>query len=154
VPDSVRDSYLDAWRAVLPRARRAPECLVLRDYHVDNLMLLEGREGVAACGVLDFQDAVVGPVAYDVVSLLEDARRDIAPALAAEMLERYLGAFPDLDREAFMESYAVLGAQRAAKIVGIFTRLSRRDGKDQYLRHVPRVWRRCWPPGWASACAR
>ena len=140
-PAPVRAAYIEAWRAVLGRARAGPDCLVLRDYHVDNLMLLEDREGVAACGLLDFQDAVIGPVAYDVVSLLEDARRDIGAGVAAEMLARYLDAFPALDRARFMESYAVLGAQRAAKIVGIFTRLSRRDGKDQYLHHIPRVWR-------------
>jgi hypothetical protein len=139
--EPVRTAYTEAWRAVLDRARAGPDCLVLRDYHVDNLMLLEGREGIAACGLLDFQDAVIGPVAYDVVSLLEDARRDIGAGVAAEMLARYLDAFPELDRERFMESYAVLGVQRAAKIVGIFTRLSRRDGKDLYLNHIPRVWR-------------
>ncbi|MHA1153958.1 MAG: aminoglycoside phosphotransferase family protein [Alphaproteobacteria bacterium] len=140
-PEPVRAAYIEAWRTVLARARAVPDCLVLRDYHVDNLMLLEGREGVAACGLLDFQDAVIGPIAYDVVSLLEDARRDIDSGVAAEMLARYLDAFPELDRARFMESYAVLGAQRAAKIVGIFTRLSRRDEKDQYLHHIPRVWR-------------
>jgi hypothetical protein len=136
----MRESYLAAWREVLPRARQVPDCLVLRDYHVDNLMLLDGREGVAACGLLDFQDAVIGPIAYDLVSLLEDARRDIAPGVVAEMLGRYFDAFPELDQEAFAESYAILGAQRAAKIIGIFTRLSWRDGKDQYLRHIPRLW--------------
>ncbi len=136
-----RETYLAAWREVLPRARRVPDCLVLRDYHVDNLMLLDGREGVAACGLLDFQDAVVGPVSYDVVSLLEDARRDVSPGVVEEILSRYLAAFPDLDREMFLTSYAILGAQRAAKVIGIFTRLSWRDGKHQYLRHIPRVWR-------------
>jgi aminoglycoside/choline kinase family phosphotransferase len=140
-PEPVRTAYIEAWGAALGRARALPESLVLRDYHVDNLMLIEGREGVAACGLLDFQDAAIGPVAYDVVSLLEDARRDIAPGLVEEMLARYIKAFPGLDRAGFMESYAVLGAQRAAKIIGIFTRLSRRDGKDQYLHHIPRVWR-------------
>ncbi len=140
-PEPVRAAYIEAWRVALAHARTVPDCLVLRDYHVDNLMLLEDREGVAACGLLDFQDAVIGPVAYDVVSLLEDARRDIGTGVVAEMLTRYLDAFPELDRERFMESYAVLGAQRAAKIVGIFTRLSRRDEKDQYLHHIPRVWR-------------
>jgi hypothetical protein len=140
-PAAVRDSYTEAWRAVLPRARAVADCLVLRDYHVDNLMLLDDRTDIAACGLLDFQDAVIGPRAYDLVSLLEDARRDIAPDLAAAMLERYLAAFPELDRTAFLDSYAVLGAQRAAKIIGIFTRLDRRDGKPVYLRHIPRVWR-------------
>lgn len=141
-PQDVRASYSAAWRAVLPAAyRHVPETLVLRDYHVDNLVYLSGRDGIAACGLLDFQDAVLGPASYDVVSLLEDARRDIAPTLAETMLARYLGAFPALDRDAFATSYAVLGTQRAAKIIGIFTRLSRRDGKHQYLAHIPRVWR-------------
>lgn len=137
----VRASYIEAWRAVLPRARVGPDCLVLRDYHVDNLMLLDGRDGIAACGLLDFQDAVIGPRSYDLVSLLEDARRDIAPALVTAMLERYLAAFPDMDRDAFLDSYAIMGAQRSARLVGQFTRLDRRDGKPLYLRHIPRVWR-------------
>ena len=140
-PAALRESYVEAWLSVLPPVHKVPDCLVLRDYHVDNLMLVEGRDGIAACGLLDFQDAVLGPVSYDVVSLLEDARRDISPAVVEEMLDRYLAAFPALDRANFLESYAVLGAQRAAKIIGIFTRLSRRDGKDHYLRHIPRVWR-------------
>jgi N-acetylmuramate 1-kinase len=138
---ALREDYLATWRRVLPLAKGAPDTLVLRDYHVDNLVLLPGRAGVGAVGLLDFQDAVIGPGAYDLVSLLEDARRDIDPALVAEMLERYLAAFPRQDRDAFMTSYAVLGAQRNAKIVGIFTRLCRRDGKAQYLQHIPRVWR-------------
>ena len=136
-----RADFLALWRAVLPAARRVPRSLVLRDYHVDNLMRLDGRQGLAACGLLDFQDAVVGPVAYDLVSLLEDARRDIAPALADSMVTRYLAAFPDLDRGDFATSMAILGALRHAKVIGIFTRLDRRDGKPDYLRHIPRVWR-------------
>jgi N-acetylmuramate 1-kinase len=138
---ALRQEYLDLWRALLPVARGVPSSLVLRDYHVDNLMLLEGRSGLAACGLLDFQDAVIGPVTYDLVSLLEDARRDVPPDLAAAMQRRYLEGFPELGPEAFAASYAVLGAQRNCKIVGIFTRLSVRDGKPIYLRHIPRVWR-------------
>jgi N-acetylmuramate 1-kinase len=141
LPTEWRASYLDAWRQVLPLAATAAPTLVLRDYHVDNLLLLPERSGVAACGLLDFQDAVLGPASYDLVSLLEDARRDVAPALAAAMIERYLAGFPGIDRARFMASYAVLGAQRSCKIVGIFTRLWKRDGKPQYLVHLPRVWR-------------
>jgi aminoglycoside/choline kinase family phosphotransferase len=129
------------WRDLLKPARAVPETLVLRDYHIDNLMLLKGRTGVASCGVLDFQDAVVGPASYDLVSLLEDARRDIAPDMAAAMYRRYEAAFPRADRDALAASYAVMGAQRNAKIVGIFTRLCVRDGKRGYLAHIPRVWR-------------
>jgi aminoglycoside/choline kinase family phosphotransferase len=137
----LREDYLALWRSLLPVARGVPSSLVLRDYHVDNLVLLDGRNGVAACGLLDFQDAVIGPVTYDLVSLLEDARRDVPEDLAAAMLRRYLAAFPALDRDAFAASYAVLGAQRNCKIVGIFTRLCVRDGKPIYLGHIPRVWR-------------
>ena len=117
------------------------QTLVLRDYHVDNLMVLPGRAGTAGCGLLDFQDALLGAAAYDLVSLLEDARRDIAPDLAAAMLARYLAARPALDRNSLLTDYAVLGLQRSTKIVGIFTRLDRRDGKPVYLKHLPRLWR-------------
>jgi hypothetical protein len=138
---AARSEYLGCWRAVFPVARAVRDTLVLRDYHVDNLMWLDGRDGVAACGLLDFQDAVIGPASYDLVSLLEDARRDVPQALQRAMLGRYLAAFPAVDRDAFLASYATLGAQRNAKIIGIFTRLMARDGKPQYLAHIPRVWR-------------
>ena len=140
-PAPLRDSYIEAWREVFPVARALPETLVLRDYHVDNLMVLEGRAGVAACGLLDFQDAVRGSPAYDLVSLLEDARRDIAPDLVEEMFERYCAAFDSLDGDQLRAAMSVLGAQRNAKIIGIFTRLDRRDHKPDYLTHIPRVWR-------------
>lgn len=138
---AARAAWLAAWRDALAAVAQAvPTALVLRDFHVDNLMLLPDRPGVAACGLLDFQDAVVGPVTYDLMSLLEDARRDIDPGLVARMTGRYLDAFPHIDRDAFAASFAVLGAQRHAKVIGIFTRLCRRDGKPHYLRHIPRVW--------------
>ena len=140
-PDAVREEYLTLWRDALAAARAVPATLVLRDYHVDNLMLLSGRSGIAACGLLDFQDAVIGPVSYDVVSLCEDARRDVPAGLTRHLLDRYFDAMPGLDRDAFMASYAVMGAQRSAKILGIFTRLDRRDGKPVYLKHIARVWR-------------
>jgi N-acetylmuramate 1-kinase len=137
----LRAEYLDLWRGLFPAARRVPDTLVLRDYHVDNLMRVPGRQGLMACGLLDFQDAVIGPQSYDLVSLLEDARRDIAPPLAARIRRRYLDAFPALDPAAFDASCAILGAQRHAKVIGIFTRLCVRDGKAQYVAHIPRVWR-------------
>jgi aminoglycoside/choline kinase family phosphotransferase len=140
-PAALREEYLDLWRALLPVARAVPESLVLRDYHVDNLMRLHGRDGLAACGLLDFQDAVLGPVTYDLVSLLEDSRRDIAPDLVKAMYARYCAAFPALDRAAFDASFVVMGAQRHCKVIGIFTRLCRRDGKPRYLAHIPRLWR-------------
>jgi aminoglycoside/choline kinase family phosphotransferase len=140
-PPALREDYLERWRETFSTARAVMETFVLRDYHVDNLMLLPGRDGIAACGLLDFQDAVIGPATYDLVSLLEDARRDVPADLAARMIARYLDAFPAIDRDAFLASYAILGAQRSAKIVGIFTRLDRRDGKPIYLKHIARVWR-------------
>lgn len=135
------ESYAAAWREALSEVGGAASTLVLRDYHVDNLVRLSARSGVAACGLLDFQDAVRGPASYDLVSLLEDARRDVPPQLAARMLERYLGQLPSVQPEPFMRSYRVLGAQRHAKVIGIFTRLAHRDGKPGYLRHIPRLWR-------------
>lgn len=141
VSAAARDDYVALWAELFPIARSAPETMVLRDFHVDNLMLLPDREGVRACGLLDFQDAVAGPVTYDLMSLLEDARRDIDPGLVAAMTERWLAAFPAVDRGAFAASWAVLAAQRHAKVIGIFTRLCRRDGKPAYLVHIPRVWR-------------
>jgi aminoglycoside/choline kinase family phosphotransferase len=137
----LREEYLALWGAVLPLAVVSPPTLVLRDYHVDNLMLLAGRPGVRECGLLDFQDAVSGPASYDLVSLLEDARRDVPAALQQEMTDRYFAAFPALDRPAFLRSAAILAAQRNCKILGIFTRLWKRDAKPQYLAHIPRIWR-------------
>jgi len=138
---AMRTEYLTRWRAVLPAAALSAMTIVLRDYHVDNLMLLADRTGVGRCGLLDFQDAVIGPATYDLVSLLEDARRDVPAALRTAMTERYLAAFPDLDAARFRRSAAILAAQRNAKIIGLFVRLWQRDGKPQYLTHIPRVWR-------------
>lgn len=134
-----RDAFLDAWRRVLPEVVNGPTTLVLRDFHVDNLMRLAGRDGIAACGLLDFQDAVHGHPAYDLMSLLEDARRDLPSDLKATMLSRYLAAVDG--GAAFERAFAVLAAQRHTKVIGIFTRLRQRDGKPAYLVHIPRVWR-------------
>ena len=134
-------SYYDIWSRLLPKAKILPDTLVLRDFHVDNLIRVSAREGIGACGLLDFQDAVKGPVSYDFVSLIEDARRDVADKLASAMRVRYLAAFPEIDAAAFDRSCAILGAQRHCKVLGVFTRLRDRDGKDVYLRHVPRLWR-------------
>ncbi len=136
-----RAAYEAIWSDLLPLARGVPETLVLRDFHVDNLMRVEGRNGVAACGLLDFQDAVRGPVTYDFVSLVEDARRDVAPETAVRARGRYLAAFSAVDAAAFDLSCAILGAQRHCKVLGIFTRLRDRDGKSDYMVHMPRLWR-------------
>ena len=138
---SEAQEYQALWSGILSIPNSIPDTLVLRDYHVDNLMRLEGRAGIAACGLLDFQDAVAGPGTYDLVSLIEDARRDVSPDTAAAVKARYLAAFSDLDLGDFDRSMAVLGAQRHAKVIGIFIRLCVRDGKPSYLNHIPRVWR-------------
>ena len=138
-----KEDFRSAWRAVLPLAHRVPASLLLRDYHVANLMLLPARDGIQQAGLLDFQDAYRGPVTYDLVSLLEDARRDLPEELQEKMAARYLAAFPALDREAFETSRAILGAQRHMRVLGIFERLARHEGKLDYRRlHSPRVERR------------
>lgn len=112
--------------------------LVLRDYHADNLMILPQRENHQQVGLLDFQDAVLGSKAYDLVSLLEDARRDLVEENRAELFEYYLQN-ANCDKEAFKIDYEILSLQRNIKIVGIFARLSVRDGKHNYLNLLPRV---------------
>lgn len=116
-----------------------PSCLVQRDYHAENLIWLPERTGIARVGLLDFQDAMIGHPAYDLVSILQDARRDVDPDLEAAMLERYISARGE-DADAFRRSYALLGLQRNLRIVGVFARLCLRDGKPHYLGLIPRVW--------------
>ena len=137
--DGAKADYLDIWRELLPAARVGDDALVYVDYHADNLLWLLKRGGPAKIGLLDFQDGRVGPPAYDLVSLLEDARRDVSPGLAEVMIERYLQARSDLDAEAFRRSYAVLGAQRNCKILGLFSRLATLEDKTQYLALQNRV---------------
>lgn len=132
--------YTAAWDAVLAPvlARQTPGVTVLRDYHAENIMLLGGK-ATAPQGLIDFQDALVGHPAYDLVSLLQDARRDVDVHLETAMLLHYSQAIGGADDD-FLADYATLGAQRNAKIVGIFTRLNARDGKPRYLTMIPRVW--------------
>lgn len=141
VPDAARTEYEAAWRAILPLRKGVPETLALRDFFPENIMWLQGRDGVRRCGLLDFQDASRAPAVYDLVSLLEDARRDVPEALRRAMTERYLAAFPRQDRAAFAAAAAVMAAQRHARVIGVFARLWKRDGKPRYLAHIPRVWR-------------
>lgn len=128
--------WRSAWDVVLAPmlARQTPGVTVLKDYHSENIMLPpDGSQGL-----IDFQDAMLGHPAYDLVSLLQDARRDVSPLVERAMIDRYLAAAqPGAD---FASDYAVLGAQRNAKIVGVFTRLAKRDGKPRYLEMIPRVW--------------
>jgi len=134
------DAYIAAWTDVL--APIADDGLgpvtVLRDYHAENIMLVEGRDGVAHFGLLDFQDALAGHPAYDLASVLEDARRDVPPAIEREMLDRYVAATGH--GEAFERAYWALAAQRNTRILGVFTRLWKRDDKPGYRRFQPRMW--------------
>ncbi|MBX7483567.1 aminoglycoside phosphotransferase family protein [Qipengyuania qiaonensis] len=135
-----RSGWIEAWQSALAPLleRQDPAVTVLRDYHAENIMLLEPGKLAGQQGLIDFQDALVGHPAYDMVSLLQDARRDVSEELEAEMLDRYRAAANP--NENFEADYARLGAQRNAKIVGIFTRLWKRDGKARYLAMIPRVW--------------
>ena len=130
------DALIDAACADVVGDRSA---LVLRDYHAENLLWLPDRKGHRRVGLLDYQDALLGSPAYDLVSLLEDARRDTSDDLQAAMLDRYV-ATTGVDDRAFRAAYAALGAQRNLKIIGIFARLHLRDGKPAYLDLIPRVW--------------
>jgi N-acetylmuramate 1-kinase len=145
VPAAARAEYIEIWAGVFARLGAMPKGWVLRDYHSPNLLWLPERQGIARIGVIDFQDAMRGPPAYDLVSLLQDARVDVPPELEADIREHYCAgverAQPQFDRDAFDFAYAALGAQRNTKILGIFARLAKRDGKPGYLRHIPRLWR-------------
>jgi hypothetical protein len=125
-------------------ALNARDVFVHRDYHAQNLIWLPGRQGAARLGVIDFQDAVAGTMSYDVISLLEDARRDVSPALAAAMTRHYFDALRArgmaVDEDTLRAQMAAIAAQRNAKIAGIFARLYKRDAKPRYLDYLPRVW--------------
>ena len=135
-----RDGYREAWSQVLGpvAADGLGPVTVLRDYHAENIMLVEGRDGVAHFGLLDFQDALAGHPAYDLASVLEDARRDVPPEIERAMLDRYIAATGQC--AAFEASYWALAAQRNTRILGVFTRLWKRDGKPGYRRFQPRMW--------------
>jgi tRNA threonylcarbamoyl adenosine modification protein YjeE len=144
MPESERESFRSLWRELLQPAIEGPPTWVLRDFHSPNLLWLPARSGIAQLGILDFQDAVMGPAAYDLASLLQDARVDIPEHLELALLGRYVRGRRESDDQfdptAFIRVYVTLAAQRASKILGIFARLDLRDRKPQYLRHMPRVW--------------
>ncbi len=126
------------WFELFDLLSRENQVLVLRDYHADNLMLLQNREGHKSVGLLDFQDAVIGSPAYDLVSLLEDARRDVSEKTREEIFAHYLHS-ASIDKNSFACDYAILSLQRNIKIMGIFARLATRDSKPYYLNLLPRV---------------
>jgi aminoglycoside/choline kinase family phosphotransferase len=143
IKPAARDGYRALWRSALRPALGGEQVWVLRDFHSPNLIWLPERSGLARVGLLDFQDAVMGHPAYDLASLLQDARVDVPEMMEIALLSRYtrarLAADENFDAAGFVRVYSTLAAQRASKILGIFARLERRDGKPQYLRHLPRV---------------
>jgi N-acetylmuramate 1-kinase len=142
ISEDGKGAFRKAWREVLPVAHQVPASLLLRDYHAANLMLLAGRESVRQVGLLDFQDAYRGPVSYDLMSLLQDARQDVPEELREKMVARYLVQFPTLDRNAFETSMSILAVLRHTRVLAIFERLSRHEGRHEYKQlHSPRVER-------------
>jgi tRNA threonylcarbamoyl adenosine modification protein YjeE len=142
--NNLRAEFVMMWRDLLAKPAAAAKTWVLRDFHSPNLIWLGERSDVARVGIIDFQDAVLGPAAYDLVSLLQDARIDVPEALELALLTRYIKARrandDNFDPAEFAELYAIMSAQRNTKLLGTFARLNRRDGKPQYLRHQPRIW--------------
>ena len=140
----MRAEFVAMWRDLLSKPAAAARTWVLRDFHSPNLIWLAERAGIAKVGIIDFQDTVLGPAAYDLVSLLQDARIDVPEQLELALLTRYIkarrAADESFDPAGFAELYAIMSAQRNTRLLGTFARLNRRDGKPQYLRHQPRIW--------------
>jgi aminoglycoside/choline kinase family phosphotransferase len=143
VASGARAIFTNLWRSALIDIAAAPPTWTLRDYHSPNLIWLAGREGVKRVGIIDFQDCVLGHPAYDMASLGQDARVTVPDDLELKLLAHYAKlrreADESFDMAAFAKAYMTLAAQRATKVLGIFARLDQRDGKPQYLAHMPRV---------------
>jgi hypothetical protein len=142
--EALREQFFAMWRALLEKPAAAPRTWVIRDFHSPNIIWLAERTGTLRVGIIDFQDALLGPAAYDVVSLLQDARIDVPEQLELSLLTRYIKARratdESFDPASFAELYAIMSAQRNTRLLGTFARLNRRDGKPQYLKHQPRIW--------------
>ncbi|MCP4615284.1 MAG: tRNA (adenosine(37)-N6)-threonylcarbamoyltransferase complex ATPase subunit type 1 TsaE [Bradyrhizobium sp.] len=143
--DELKTQFTTMWRGLLDRKlAAAAKTWVMRDFHSPNIIWLGEREGIKRIGIIDFQDTVLGPGAYDLVSLLQDARIDVPEQLELALLTRYIKARrtdeANFDAAGFAELYAIMSAQRNTRLLGTFARLNRRDGKPQYLRHQPRIW--------------
>jgi tRNA threonylcarbamoyl adenosine modification protein YjeE len=142
--EDLRSEFVGMWRDLLGKPAAAPRTWVLRDFHSPNLIWLGDRSDTSRVGIIDFQDAVLGPATYDLVSLLQDARIDVPEPLELALLARYIkarrAADDSFDPAGFAELYAIMSAQRNTRLLGTFARLNRRDGKPHYLRHQPRIW--------------
>ncbi|MCV3206305.1 tRNA (adenosine(37)-N6)-threonylcarbamoyltransferase complex ATPase subunit type 1 TsaE [Mesorhizobium sp. YC-39] len=140
--DALRAGYTKEWNAVLDRLKGREYTLMLRDFHSPNIIWRGDRSGHDRLGIVDVQDALIGPSAYDVASLAMDARVTVSPDIEKRTLDAYIAArhaTGGFDEEAFVETYAIMAAQRNSKILGIFVRLEKRDGKPYYLKHLPRI---------------
>jgi len=133
-------SFLKIWKDLLMIVMQSKQVIVHRDFHIDNLFFLKDRRGIQQCGIIDFQDAVVGPQAYDLVSLLEDARRNVNKRICNQMYTKFVNTLNKKDRQKFKKEYQILATNRHIKVIGIFTRLFIRDRKKEYLKHIPRLW--------------
>ncbi|WP_425907374.1 tRNA (adenosine(37)-N6)-threonylcarbamoyltransferase complex ATPase subunit type 1 TsaE [Nitrobacter sp. TKz-YC02] len=142
--EDLRAEFTTIWRALLAKPSAASRTWVLRDFHSPNLIWLEQQRDIRKVGIIDFQDTVLGPAAYDLVSLLQDARVDVPESIELALLTRYVKARLEsearFDPAGFAELYAIISAQRNTRLLGTFARLNRRDGKPHYLRHQPRIW--------------
>lgn len=139
VDETAKAAFTSAFSAKIAPLDTAPHVLIQRDYHAENLLWLPDRQGAARVGLLDFQDAMLGHPAYDLVSILQDARRDVPPEIEAAMKQRFV-IQNGLEVEEFSTAYAILGLQRNLRILGVFARLCLRDGKAHYVDLLPRVW--------------
>jgi len=138
--DGATGAWEELWTPIRARLDAAADVFCHRDYHADNLIWLTDRPGPAAVGMLDFQDALRGHRAWDLMMLLQDARRDVSPAREAASLDRYLAAEPSVPREPFLADYAAVAALHACRLIGLFTRLTVRDAKPRYAGYIPRMW--------------
>lgn len=136
--ETARSEFMSIWDPLIKRIQETPKTLVLLDFHVDNLMITEDKK----CGLLDFQDARIGPVLYDLMSLIEDDRRSVDINIQEKVKKLYFSARPELDTPENHEAAAIIALQRHTKVAGIFVRLCVRDGKDRYLKMLPFVWQR------------
>jgi len=137
-PETLRD-YLQAWEEVQNALPSCPQGFVHGDFHLENLMLRSQEDGLKKCALIDFQDALYGPLPYDLVNLLEDARNDVPPSLRSAMIARYCEGMSDAEKENFLNWYRVLGTQFHCRVLGLFIKLSAEQGRDQYLIHINRL---------------
>ena len=137
IDENARQSFINLWTPLIRQMTELPQTLVLMDYHVDNLMMTPGGD----CGVLDFQDARIGPVTYDLMSLLEDERRDVSPHVRETLLDYYFTRCPEMDTPAVRQGLSLAAVQRHTRVIGIFVRLAIRDKKERYLKMIPLIWK-------------